>query len=115
MFKVRSRKPVAGGLANPKVCEAVRENKLVRCIYIGGDVRIVQPHCHGHSHTGHEVLSAFQISGEGEGWKMFDVAKFISFEIQNETFVRREDYHPERPGFTQVHCSCATQQKDNDQ
>lgn len=104
MFKVRSRKPIAGGLANPRVCEAVRENRVVECVYIGGAVRVIHPYCHGHSHAGHEVLSAFQISGEGEGWKMFDVAKLISFELKDETFSRREDYNPDRPGITQVHC-----------
>ncbi len=113
MFKIRSRKPVAGGLANPKVCEAVRENKVVECVYIDGEVRVIHPHCHGHSHSGHEILSAFQISG-GEGWKMFDVAKLISFEVKGETFLRREDYNADHPGVTQVHCSAAAQQKDDD-
>lgn len=107
VFRTRRRKPTPGPVTNEKVCQAVRERRIVRCVYGSGEARIIQPYCHGHSHQGHEVLSAYQLQPTAEskeGWKMFDVAELIDFELQDETFAVREDFNPEHPGMTQIHC-----------
>jgi hypothetical protein len=101
IFKVRSRKPVAGPVANEEICRAVRERRVVRCVYGDGEERVIEPHCHGHSRAGEELLSAFQ---PASGWKMLDVKKLSSFVVTNELFEVREDFNREQPGVTQVHC-----------
>ncbi|MBY0369975.1 hypothetical protein K2X33_04760 [bacterium] len=103
MFKIRSRKPVPGTVSNEGICAAIRGKFQVECVYVAGEPRLIEPHCHGHSHQGHEVLSAFQV---GEGWKMFDVSKIVSFEIRTDVFSIRPDFNPAHPGMTQIHC-CA--------
>jgi hypothetical protein len=108
MFKVRSRKPKSGTVANAEICRAVGERRVVRCVYGGGPERRIEPHCHGHGHAGQELLSAFQrAAAPGDaaaGWKMLNVEKLVAFDVTDERFEVQPDFNPEAPGVAQVHC-----------
>ena len=63
---------------NQTICVAIRERKVVSLRYSGG-LRSVEPHCHGISTAGNEVLRGYQIGGHSQsgirvGWKLFDVS-----------------------------------------
>jgi hypothetical protein len=55
-------------------------------------VRIVEPHCHGISRTGKEVLRGYQTggfssSGRAVGWRLFEVWKTSGLQRTGEIFV----------------------------
>lgn len=93
-----------GKISDARICEAVRNRRVVRCVYAKGEARTIEPHCHGHSHSGKEVLSVFQVP---QGWKLFETARIVSFQITDDVFDVRSDFSPENPGITQVHCCVA--------
>jgi len=94
---------------NPKVCEAISKRAKMKVWYNGG-TRIIEPHCHGVSTAGNEVLAAFQTSGHSNSgkpfeWKFFDVSKMQQVEILNETFKdNRPLYNPNDKRMTSIHC-----------
>lgn len=101
LFKIRNRRPIPGVCTNEQVCQAIESKLRLVCRYRDEAERILEPHCHGHSREGNEVLSAFQL---GLGWKMFNVTELDVIRVTEETFEPQEDYNPESPGMTQIHC-----------
>ena len=62
---------------NHLLCDAIREMKAIRFHYDGG-YRTVEPHCHGASDDGEELLRGYQTGGfsqsdQSQGWKLFKV------------------------------------------
>lgn len=105
MFKIRSRKPTPAKTMHEEICRAIAEQCLIECVYIEGEKRSVEPHCHGHGRAGQEILSAYQIAGPTEpGWKMFEVESLIDVLITETKFTPRIDFNPENPGMSQIHC-----------
>jgi hypothetical protein len=94
---------------NEAICQAVRARRLIRFAYGGGE-RLVEPHCHGASAAGEEMLLAYQTagyssSGEAEGWKMFAVARMGPVAETGQRFGGpRPRFDPTR-ALTRVHCS----------
>jgi hypothetical protein len=94
---------------NEAICQAIRERRRLRFTYGGGD-RLVEPHCHGTSAAGQEMLLAYQTdghssSGSHQGWKMFAVARMGPIADAGVRFAGpRPDYDPTR-ALTSVHCS----------
>jgi hypothetical protein len=94
---------------NRSICEAIRDRAVVRFSY-GGGSRTVEPHCHGMSSTGREVLRGYQTggyssSGNPVGWRLFEVAKISGFGPSGHTFLRaRPGYNPRDQGIVSVHC-----------
>ncbi|RIK78949.1 hypothetical protein DCC62_06595 [candidate division KSB1 bacterium] len=94
---------------NAQICAAIRSRAIVELYYEGGKRR-VEPHCHGISMAGKEVLRAFQTAGFSEsgqpvGWKLFEVAKIISFSQTGATFLNnRQEYNPNDHGMRRIHC-----------
>ena len=82
---------------------------MVRFYYNGG-LRTVEPHCHGTSSAGNEVLRGYQTSGYSEsgnpvGWKLFEVAKITGLASTGATFTsNRPDYNLNDRGMVSVHC-----------
>ena len=71
--------------------------------------REIEPHAHGTSSTGKEVVRGFQTDGQSSsgplGWRLWDVAKMESFRVSESTFTNV------RPGYVRsdsqmhpVHC-----------
>ncbi len=101
LFKIRNRRPVQGLISNVQLCSALSNKLKVVCTYRDEQERVLEPHCHGHSHDGNEVLSAYQ---EGCGWKMFSVSDLVVIRLTSDTFVPRQDFNAEAPGMSQIHC-----------
>ena len=97
------------GAVNEAICQAIRERRLIRFPYGGGD-RLVEPHCHGTSALGQEMLLAYQTAGHSssglaEGWKMFAVARMGPIADAGQRFASpRPRFDPTRT-LTRVHCS----------
>lgn len=98
-----------GNQMSKVICDAISRRARMRISYDGGR-RLIEPHCHGTSTAGNEVLRAFQVSGfsksgETTGWKMFRVAKIASTEILRDEFeTNRPGYNPADRGMAHVHC-----------
>ena len=94
---------------NRPICEAIRDRAVVRFSY-GGGSRTVEPHCHGTSRAGKEVLRGYQTggysrSGKSVGWHLFEVAKISGLTKSGETFlIARPGYTPYDQGMLSVHC-----------
>lgn len=91
------------------LCEAIRRRSIIEFEY-GGLPRRVEPHCHGYSRGGNELLSAYQSGGRSHsasmGWKVFEVDRITSLIVTPHHFLKpRSTYNRERPGVDQIHCS----------
>lgn len=91
------------------ICEAIRGRCVIVFFYDGGE-RIVEPHCHGTSTKGHEVLRGYQTggfshSGEELGWRLFDVEKMGATAQTGGTFAEnRPGYNPQDKHMSEIHC-----------
>ena len=94
---------------NQAICEAIR-NRAVLEFYYDGQNRIVEPHAHGLSTAGNNVLRCYQIeggsiSGKVPGWKLMDVSKIKSLKKTERRFSRpRPDYKKNDRGMTKIYC-----------
>lgn len=95
---------------NTAICAAIAGRQCLRFYYDGG-YRVVEPHCHGISTAGHEVLRAYQIegysqSGKPHAWKLFEVAKIREFQTLAATFVStRPGYNPRDSDLARICCA----------
>ncbi len=91
------------------ICGAIANRAVVRFSYDGGS-RKVEPHCHGVSRAGKEVLRGYQVGGYSEsgnpvGWRLFEVAKISGLRHSGEVFVAdRPGYNPNDRDMSSIHC-----------
>lgn len=91
------------------ICVAINDQRLLRFYYDPG-WRTVEPHAHGMSTAGNEVLRAYQTggasaSGEPVNWKLFRVDRISNLELLEETFSEpRPGYKRGDPQMTQIYC-----------
>lgn len=94
---------------NTAICAAIRDRAVVEFYYNGG-TRTVEPHCHGISTAGNEVLRGYQTggyssSGDPVGWRMYLVGDISGLRQTGATFpVNRPGYNPDDPGMSSIHC-----------
>lgn len=94
---------------NGTICQAIRGRFVISFFYDGG-VRNVEPHVHGTSTAGNDLVRAFQVSGhsqsaERQGWKLFDISKMGPVTLTAETFPgSRPGYNPADPAMQVIHC-----------
>ena len=94
---------------NSNICEAISRRAVMTFAYSGG-VRMVEPHCHGVSRAGNEVLRGYQTggyskSGNPVGWKLYEVSQMSNIIITEENFTHnRPGYNPNDKGMQEVHC-----------
>lgn len=94
---------------NTAICAAIANRAIVQFTYDGG-TRTVEPHAHGTSTAGNEVLRGFQTdgvsrSGEPVGWKLYTAAKMSAFRQTGQTFSsNRLGYNPNDEAMAVVHC-----------
>ncbi len=94
---------------NTEICEAISNKSIIEFNY-HGEMRTVEPHCHGMSSKGNEVLRGYQIdggsvSGNPSPWRLFNVGDITSLEITNNNFDEpREGYNPNDKGMVQICC-----------
>ncbi len=93
---------------NERICLAINSRYFLEFDY-DGLPREVEPHAHGISLTGKEVVRGFQTGGRSSsgplGWRLWDVAKMKSLSVSQSTFSGtrpgyvRGDSHMQR-----IHC-----------
>ncbi len=93
---------------NPQICAAIRSKRHLLFNY-DGLPREVEPHAHGTSSKGKEVVRGFQTNGQSSsgplGWRLWDVAKMRSLRVANSTFANaRPDYVRGDAQMHPVHC-----------
>jgi len=82
----------------------------VASFYYEGGMRTVEPHCHGISTAGNEVLRGYQTGGYSEsgnpvGWKLFEVARIQNMSQTGDVFgSNRPHYNPNDESMRVVHC-----------
>lgn len=94
---------------NTNICAAIAKRAVIQFYYDGG-TRTVEPHCHGTSRSGNEVLRGYQIAGHSESgnsveWKLYDASKISSLVDTGKTFLdNRPGYNPSDKGMSSIHC-----------
>ena len=94
---------------NALICAAIAKRTVVQFTYNGG-ARMVEPHSHGTSTQGHEVLRGYQISGASDsgepvGWKLFKIENIVDFQETSQRFSgARQGYTAGGAGVVSVHC-----------
>lgn len=92
-----------------RICDAIRTLAVIEFHY-DGRLRIVEPHCHGTSRAGKEVLRGYQVAGESSsgktlGWRLFEVDKITGLSATGESFSDpRPGYNPEDSHMISIHC-----------
>jgi hypothetical protein len=92
------------------ICDAITGKMVIRFYYDGG-IRVVEPHCHGTSTEGNEVLRAYQIggysnSGQHIGWKLIAIKRVYGIRPEGTTFAaNRPGYEPNDRAMSSIHCA----------
>ena len=91
-----------------RICVAIQSKRCLEFSY-DGLFRVVEPHAHGMSGKGSEIMLAFQSDGKSSsgllGWRMWTTAKIESLVMTEDSFTEV------RPGYVrggshihQAHC-----------
>lgn len=93
---------------NTIIRDAIHQHRLLQLSYEPG-TRVVEPYAYGVNDGGHELLRAYQISGEShsreEGWKLFRVDEIEDVVALDETFQEpRLGYMRNDPSMTMIYC-----------
>ena len=93
---------------DPQICDAI-ENKRLLAFNYNGLPREIEPHAHGISLAGKEVVRGYQTGGHSSseplGWRLWDVAKMESLRVCQSTFASpRPEYRRNDSGMKSVHC-----------
>ena len=84
------------------ITDAIKRKHMLHLDY-HGTPRTVMPHILGYAGTGQLSLSAYQVSGTGNGWRMFHLDEASNVEITGKGFSRpRHDYNPDDPVFDEI-------------
>ena len=92
-----------------RICSAIRRRQVMAFDY-DGLPRVVEPHAHGTSLAGKEMLRAYQVKGQSAsdpnlGWRPFIVAKMVRVRVLERTFAgTRPLYRRGDRGMRVVHC-----------
>lgn len=90
------------------MCQAVVAGHLVALSY-GGYDRLVEPHLHGYTAAGEEVVLCWQreggsISADSSHWRLFRIRQIEDFSILEAAFAPRPDFSPLTREIRSVHC-----------
>jgi hypothetical protein len=94
---------------NTQICKAIKDKAIIQFDY-HSETRIVEPHCHGVTSKGNEVLRGYQVgggsvSGNPSPWRLFIVEDIINFKITDKTFDEpRPGYNPDDKGMARICC-----------
>ncbi len=109
MQRVLVRRCCVAGEMNSMICRAIRERRVVRFAYEGGE-REIEPYCHGFSRDSQELVRGYQIAGVSRsgapiGWKTFRVDRMSALAVAFTTFPPdREGYNHADNRMATIHC-----------
>ena len=92
-----------------RICAAIKSKRRLVFTY-DGLAREIEPHVHGTTSKGKEVVRGFQTGGLSSsgplGWRLWEVAKMQSFCVSESSFAEpRPDYVQSDPHMHPVHCA----------
>lgn len=90
------------------ICDAIHRRRLLQFSY-EPSIRLVEPYAYGIDNGGHELLRAYQVSGDSfsreEGWKLFHVEKMSDIVALDKTFADpRLGYMRNDPTMIRFYC-----------
>jgi predicted DNA-binding transcriptional regulator YafY len=93
---------------NTIIRDAIHKRRLLQFSCEPG-MRVVEPYAYGVNDGGHELLRAYQVSGESHsrevGWKLFRVDEMADLVILDESFQEaRLGYMRNDPSMTMIYC-----------
>lgn len=93
---------------NKAICDAISKRAVIQFHYDGG-MRIVEPHCHGVSSAGNELLRGYQTGGYSESgkpveWKLFTVSKISSISQTGDMFSQNRPFYNSSDKAMQTIC-----------
>ena len=99
---------VGKGIMDRQICAAIASKRHIVFSY-DGLPREIEPHAHGTSSKGKEVVKGFQTDGQSSsgplGWRLWDVGKMESFRVSESEFSdMRPGYVRGDPQMHPVHC-----------
>jgi hypothetical protein len=82
---------------NQTICNAMANLRLIEFTYKDEtQARIAEPHCHGNTTKGNEVVRAYQVGGYSNNpipeWRLFSVNEMKNLHILDGTFTARAEY-----------------------
>ncbi|MEK7630500.1 MAG: hypothetical protein AAB417_00500 [Patescibacteria group bacterium] len=107
LSQLRARRIANHG--NAAICQAIARRAVVEFTYDGA-TRIVEPHAHGRSIEGNEVMRGFQTSDPSQSdgsiaWGLYEVSKISGLRETGATFSsNRSNYNPNEEGMGVIHC-----------
>jgi hypothetical protein len=94
---------------NTEICKAIENRSILQFDY-HGEERFVEPHCHGTSSKGNELLRGYQVgggsvSGNPSPWRLFNIEDAVNLIITGKNFDGpRPDYNPNDKGMARICC-----------
>jgi hypothetical protein len=95
--------------ARELICEAIAGRRLLQFSYANRK-RVVEPHILGRNSAGHDVLSAYLVSGYSESrkqpyWRFYLLSDVGLLTMLDESFSGpREGYDPQDSRILEVYC-----------
>lgn len=91
------------------ICKAISGRRTLSFTYRGHE-RIVEPHAHGVSKAGNDVMRCFQTGGTSEsgnpvGWKLMLIEEIVDLSVLEEKFSGpRPGYSRGDKGMVSIYC-----------
>jgi hypothetical protein len=87
------------------ICQAIREKRLLELQY-AGQTRRVAPHIYGIDAAGEELLSCYQVWGDGEpaGWLSLRLTAVAQLRLTTKRFAPRPEHQRSEATIARVFC-----------
>ena len=87
------------------ICQAIREKRLLE-LHCDGQSRRVAPHIYGIDAAGDELLSCYQMWGDGEpaGWLELRLTDISQLKLTTKRFAPRPEHQRREGAIARVFC-----------
>jgi hypothetical protein len=87
------------------ICQAIREKRLLE-LHFDGQPRRVAPHVYGIDAAGDEMLSCYQVWGDGgpAGWLSLRLAEISQLKLTSKRFAPRPENQRREGAIARVFC-----------
>jgi hypothetical protein len=88
-----------------EICQAIREKRLLE-LHHEGQIRRVAPHIYGIDAAGDELLSCYQVWGDGEpaGWLSLRLAEISELKLTSKRFAPHPEHQRRDDVIARVFC-----------
>ena len=87
------------------ICQAIKEKRLLE-LHVAGQSRRVAPHIYGIDSAGDELLSCYQVWGDGEpaGWLALRLTDISQLKLTSKRFAPRPEHQRRDDVIARVFC-----------